>query len=305
MSGEWHILGAGAIGGLFARRLQLAGATVVVLSRHAAEKTRTLHFIDHGQTSNIALPCEPFTEGPPVSRLLVCTKAPGVLPALTSMASRISTDTQLILLVNGMGIGERVRAQFPNNAIAIGTTTAACFRDQNGAWNPVAAGETYLGWMDQRRTALPDWIELWQAAVSGFGWQEDIEEKLLAKLAVNAVINPATALWDVSNGAIIEPPLEKLSQQACAEVGAVLAQAGLDELSTTVQQRVWSVAAATAANTSSMRADLQAKRATEVEAILGYLLDTLKQRGAHPPATPLLDEWLQQLRDYEATRTAE
>ena len=42
MSERWHVLGAGAIGGLFACRLQLGGADVTLLAKEDEPPTREL-----------------------------------------------------------------------------------------------------------------------------------------------------------------------------------------------------------------------------------------------------------------------
>jgi 2-dehydropantoate 2-reductase len=112
------------------------------------------------------------------------------------------------------------------------------------------------------------------------------------KLAVNAVINPCTALNDVANGALAEPPWQEQAEQATREVTQILKAAKQTLVADTLASTIDRVIADTAHNTSSMLADIRAKRPTEHEAILGYLLEQLG------PATdaPLLTSWLSLLR---------
>jgi 2-dehydropantoate 2-reductase len=122
------------------------------------------------------------------------------------------------------------------------------------------------------------------------------------KLAINAVINPATALHNVNNGGLLSDTLRDEAMLACNEVADILRSIGDAALADQVHDIVTRVARETAANTSSMRADVMAGRGTEVEAILGYLLEYLKAQAQAPVATPLLDNWLQRLRNYEQER---
>jgi 2-dehydropantoate 2-reductase len=88
------------------------------------------------------------------------------------------------------------------------------------------------------------------------------------KLVVNAVINPLTALFDVNNGQIVENQhLIVLSKFLCEEACQVLSL-DLEYMWEYVQR----VAILTKDNISSMRADLNQQRQTEIDAISGYLL---------------------------------
>ena len=95
-----------------------------------------------------------------------------------------------------------------------------------------------------------------------------------------------------------------VAQQAIDEVSQVLAYANHGTLASTLGHTVEQVLAATATNTSSMRADLIAHRRTEVDDILGFLLNSLapdfSDNNQPRPATPLLETWLNELRQRSA-----
>jgi 2-dehydropantoate 2-reductase len=312
MGTRWHVLGVGAIGGLFAKRLHAGGQTVRLLQRRYPPAWRTLKFIEGESEHTIAqaleLPCEDPRQGDPIEHLLICTKSYAVIDAISQASSRITPNTEIVLLINGMGVGEALRDRYPLNPIMVGTTTAACYRDTEGHWHPVAAGRTMAGWLDDEERAMPDSMLAWQHCVHDYEWRQNMRDAQLAKLAINAVINPPTALHDVINGDLLSPELRPQFEQACAEVSAVLACAGAVSLAAQVHAQASAVAHATAGNMSSMRADVIGGKPTEVEAILGYLLEQLpaafdgEAAGAQVD-TPLLDQWLRALRDYEEARS--
>ena len=75
MSERWHVLGAGAIGGLFACRLQLGGADVTLLAREDEQPTREL-ILKSEQEQRFQFSQQIIAVGqPPIEHLLVCTKA--------------------------------------------------------------------------------------------------------------------------------------------------------------------------------------------------------------------------------------
>lgn len=102
-------------------------------------------------------------------------------------------------------------------------------------------------------------------------WKELIHTKLI----VNAVINPITALFNVENGAIIDNPYLHHIAQILAEETANVLMLDKDEAWEYVKQ----IAMKTKKNTSSMRADINLHRKTEIEAITGYILQEANGRS--------------------------
>ncbi|MDY0396293.1 2-dehydropantoate 2-reductase [Virgibacillus halophilus] len=107
-----------------------------------------------------------------------------------------------------------------------------------------------------------------------FQIRSDMLFMLSEKLAVNAVINPLTAIFDVDNGQILHNThLNCLAEQLCEEACNVL---GLEIR--VMWDRVMEVAEKTSANISSMRKDLHENRKTENDAISGYILKRAKKK---------------------------
>lgn len=109
---------------------------------------------------------------------------------------------------------------------------------------------------------------------------DDFYEMLLHKLIINAIINPLTAILQVENGQLLENPYYyKVARNLFAEVAAVV---NLQHAEKHFEQ-ICHICRQTAANRSSMLRDVEANRRTEVDAILGFLLEEATKNGQNAP----------------------
>lgn len=281
---HWHVLGAGAIGGLFAARLTHLGHTVTLLSRASGRSLRTLTYVADGAEEALEFVVQGPDTQEPIDHLLVATKSYDVEPAIESIAHRLRKGTDLVLLCNGMGYHQRVANRYPNQRIIAGTTTAGCSSPTPDRRILAGTGETRMGSINGERQK-PAWFESLERASWHCQWVEDISPLLLKKLAINAVINPLTALWDIPNGALMGGAMEVTFQRALNEVCTRLEWAGFHALASELPAAVTRVIQDTAANTSSMRSDWRKHGKTEVDAILGYLLEEMGSTTEAPSQT--------------------
>ncbi|WP_256240310.1 2-dehydropantoate 2-reductase [Bacillus sp. V3B] len=123
--------------------------------------------------------------------------------------------------------------------------------------------------------------------------EEDYEVMLLKKLIVNAVINPLTAILQVENGELIQNPYYyQLVKMIFIEI-----EQGL-QLQNKAQyfENVILVCKKTAHNYSSMLCDLEEGRPTEVDAILGYILEKAAEREIN---TPIIETFYRAVKGKE------
>jgi len=111
----------------------------------------------------------------------------------------------------------------------------------------------------------------------------DVRRRLWEKLAVNAAINPVTALARVENGALTEGPLAGLARTAAVETAAVARAGGVDLADETATDAAATVARETARNRSSMLQDVTRGRRTEIDAINGYVAKRAAATGQSVP----------------------
>jgi 2-dehydropantoate 2-reductase len=113
----------------------------------------------------------------------------------------------------------------------------------------------------------------------------DYYQMLVNKLIINAVINPLTAILQVKNGDLIENRYYFHALKTLfAEISNIL---DLDQPEEHFA-RILKVCHNTAENRSSMLKDIEAKRKTEVEAILGFILEEANRKETHAPQTESL-----------------
>jgi 2-dehydropantoate 2-reductase len=275
------VFGAGSLGSLVGARLaRVHDVTLVGRSRHV-EAVRTAGLAVTGVESFTATPAATTDWAGDATDLAVVTvKSFDTAAAAEALAA--GAPRAVLSLQNGMG-NEAVLADRLDAPVVAGTTTLGATRTAPGrvAWN--GRGTTTVGpWTDgadaaARRVGAAFRKAGFDATVTG-----DIRGPLWEKLAVNAAINPLTALARVDNGAVAEPPLDRVARRAATEVAGVARRSGVDLSDERAAGRTVEVARTTADNRSSMRADVEAGRRTEVDAINGYVVDRARSADGVP-----------------------
>lgn len=265
---DWHILGAGAIGTLFAHRLANAGCRVTLLSRTDAEVQRTLALESGGVTQKHTFPTSPPEDRTPIAQLLVSTKAAAVDPAIHSIRHRLQAQSTVLVLANGMGFA----SDLPHGLAAFrGTSTDGAWRHPAGRTIQAGSGTTRIG-LPGVAMAPPDWFRDSWGRLRDCRWDNAIETTLWRKLAINCVINPLTAAYRCRNGELASATYRHLLSALCNEVSSACRAAGRDAAASSLLEDVLAVIDGTAQNRSSMLQDALGGRATEIDFINGYLL---------------------------------
>ncbi len=272
---NWHVLGLGSLGSLCALRLLNAGQTVAVLPAAPAHTvSRTVHRA--GQPAvTITLPC---IGNEPVVHLVLAVKAPHTCSALLPWLQRLDAGATLICLQNGFGSLDNL-ALPAQLRVLHAVSTDGVWRDADQI-HVAAENDTLIG----DAGAAPDWLASVQRGWPQLHWCEDIELARWRKLAVNAVINPLTALYRCRNGALLDGAERQLAMQQLASEVDLLARQLFPDWPCDTASRSAEIARQTAANTSSMLADVLAGRRTEIDYINGYLLRHAQRLGIALPA---------------------
>ncbi len=280
---HWHIVGAGAIGCLFADTLRLAGCTTTLVMRpgHAATQLALVVERDGSRSEHCFNAVSP-ERAEPITRLLVTTKAYDVRDAVAGVAHLVSDDGCVLLMANGMGFAEQVREDWPELDVFCGTTTEGAYRVGPQHIRHAGRGETRIGREGTARQ--PPWFAQLADALDNCLWDPHIEAALWTKLTVNCVINPVTALHRCRNGELgSDKALAAEVALLCDEVAAVSAAAGFAGVADALPATVNEVIAGTADNRSSMLQDMEAGRRTEIDYINGYLLRVAERHGIDAP----------------------
>lgn len=293
------IVGAGAMGSLLAARLALAEIPVALYSRPsghltAVQRDGLVLEEEDGRRARIALPA---TSHPAILGMawlvVVLVKTWQTAAALVPLRDLVPADAAVLTLQNGLGNPDAIRDALGPREVIVGVTTQAALRTEPGVVRHTGGGLTALGREDGRGDAR---VTRAVRALNEAGWPAvavaDIERWVWRKLAVNAAINPLTALAGVSNRVVAEEP--RLRAQAAAlatEVATVAAAHGHDlGGAEAVAALVEEVARATGDNRSSMLRDLERGERTEIEAINGAVVAAGARLGIATPANLLMTE---------------
>jgi 2-dehydropantoate 2-reductase len=200
-----------------------------------------------------------------------------------------------LTLQNGLGNLEQLTAVLGQHRANLGITSEGAALLEPGKVRHAGVGHTTIA--DVAGTAVPpqEVVSLFQAA----GFQTSLAANATGlawgKLAINAGINPLTAVLQVPNGFLAENELARwMMAQAATEVAQVAAAQGIQLPFTDVAAQALAVAQATAANHSSMRQDLANGRLTEIGAICGQVVEYGRRYAISTPVNVVLQTAVQQ-----------
>lgn len=275
------VLGAGALGTLFAAYLSRTSSEVWLLSRQPLGAVTV---------DGVAYPHVRLGRPHECDLLLVLVKSYDTAEAVAGAPEAAVACT----LQNGWGNADILADRFGAARVLAGTTAHGATLLRPGAVRHAGNGETRLGpWAPAGPAAAMAETIVALLTAAGLGPAAalvDPRPALWAKLAVNCGINALTALHGVPNGALLqEAALRHEMAAAAREAGQVAAAHGVT-LPEEPAETVARVAAATAANRSSMLQDLARGRRTEVDAINGALVRLAAQVGLTAPVNQRLWE---------------
>jgi 2-dehydropantoate 2-reductase len=302
---HWFIIGAGAIGCLWAASLQQQNirATLVVRDQQSVD--------DFGANGGLSLSHEQqtITVQPEVvsacaidqvvERVIVATKAQHTAEALASIADRLTDNATILLLQNGMGQQQTIAEHYPSAELYCGISTDGVFT--TSPFNIVHAGigRTVIGrfpQQDSEAAELKALISQLPTEQLRLASSDRIEGLLFQKLLINTLINPLTAIHQCRNGDLLTlPEVYQQLEQLAAEVDQLTRALGLYRDIGPALALARDVATTTANNRSSMLQDRQAGRRTEIDYILGYLCALAEKNHV---ATPMCENLLNTVRQW-------
>ena len=281
---QWTILGAGAVGSLFATHLQRIGQQVNLLDTRQPHRQQTkpmlLEQLD-GSICMCELDCIRYQDLAQIGCLLVTTKVWQVTHALQPLVGILPESCPIVLLHNGMGTAEWLTEHFPHNPLLAGVTSCGALKNDACHIKHTGFGETWLGALNSAGAQWQTLVSPLADALGHAAWSEHIQERQWQKLVVNAVINPLSAVYDQQNGVLLQHQDD--IAELCLELQPLLLQQGLTKTASEWRELVLQVVDRTAQNYSSMQQDLANRRRTEIDYITGYLLQQAERSGLELP----------------------
>ena len=277
------IIGGGAVGLLFASYLQEKHDVILYTrSVNQSEMIREngLIRVKGDESKSLTLNVRPIQqwEDNGVELVIFCVKQYALEEVINSIS--LKPNLPLLFVQNGMGHLSLLQT-LETHSIFIGSVEHGALRVNNHTVNHTGSGITRLAIYRTRPT--DQWIldDLYSQTIAAFPFQNepDYLRMLTMKLVVNAVINPLTALLDVTNGKLLaNENYYLLFHQLFDEVCLAL---NLEK--PTYYEKLVHVCENTAQNESSMLKDIKHGRKTEIDAILGYVLEVAYKNEIEVP----------------------
>jgi 2-dehydropantoate 2-reductase len=226
--------------------------------------------------------------------VLVLVKAWASAEAVAPLQPYLTRDTIVVTLQNGLGNASALRSALLRDGmrphVYLGVTTQAAMRVEPGVIVHTGSGITAIG---RRANPVNAALSAIAQAMSGASLQtvavDDIHRWVWRKLAVNAAINPLTALGGVENRAIASDPALKTAAETIArEVVSVGKASGVKIDVAEVLAAIEDVARSTGDNRSSMLVDLDSGSPTEIDAINGAIVAEARRHAIKVPANQVM-----------------
>ena len=299
------IIGTGSLASLFAARLSRAGTRVTMLGTWQAglqnlnENGVRLVDEDGREWKYPVVATDHPADCRPARFALVLVKSWQTARAAQQLAVCLAPDGLALTLQNGLGNHEILSAALGTDRVASGTTTTGAALLGPGLVRPGGEGAISV----EADPRLPPLIGLLERAGFSIAAVSDLKTLVWGKLAINAAINPLTALLRVPNGELLARPTARdLMGKAAREVAAVAATQGIILPYPDPAAAAEDVAARTATNRSSMLQDVRRGAPTEIDAICGAVVEAGAAAGLQTPINQALWQLVKALRQPENGR---
>ncbi|WP_186380841.1 ketopantoate reductase family protein [Paenibacillus xylanexedens] len=300
------IIGAGSLGLLYGSKLQAAGHQVRYWTRTSEQasnmKKLGLQIIEPNEAevltisgADIQAHCiknlaETWAHSPG-SWLLLMVKQTAMDKIIHDIKSMGKEPLNIICFQNGIGHVAKLQEAMRGATIYNAITTEGAKRVGTEVIR-AGEGQTWIGQSDEAsprhggqagENGLISLVHTIQQAGFDCTVSNQIDKLIYRKLIINAVINPLTAVWRISNGELLlNKERTTIMRQLYDEAISVYRASGITA-DADLWEQLLNVCQTTASNTSSMLADVLEGRRTEIDSINGQVVNLARQCGLTAP----------------------
>ncbi len=300
------IIGAGAMGSVYAARFAEAGHEVVAIDpwRAHMDAIAAQGLRLDGPDGNRTVTDIQATDAPEAAEgaglVVIATKAAGVAGAAQALRPHLGTETTVVTIQNGLGAGERIAAHLPGEAVLLGVadgfgaSVPAPGHVRHAAMKLIRLGELSGGETDR----LQKVAEIWQGAGFNARTFADIHQLIWEKLLCNVTLSAPCTVFDCTVGELLDHPEHWRTALACtSEAHACGLAEGIGFGFDDPVDYVTRFAEALRGASPSMRLDHLAGRRSEIDFINGAIPSIGRRHGI---ATPVNAELTEAVRAREA-----
>jgi len=298
------IVGAGAMGSLFAARLAGAGHAVSLVE---IDERRRERIADHGlevqvdgRTLRCGVPCYLPADLPAGQDVLVLlTKFGALRPALGDCRHALGDRAFVVVLSNGLGVEAQLADLIPRHALILGVTEVAAdltddivhgSMDGSVRIGPAVSSDEAVRFTHDLRDCLDG---------AGFRAEAspDITGQIWQKVAFNAAFNALAAIADKPVGGLDNPSGRWIVTAAMDEAVAVAGAGGYVLDREALMRKIDGAFHAQADHLPSMLQDRRAGRRTEIDAINGAIVRFGEELGVPTPVNRTLRDLVRLMQE--------
>ena len=293
-----QIIGGGAVGLLLASFFAEKNFSVEVVSKREkqCEALHTYKLIRNSFTGDV----ETFVVGATTQLakcpnfVVIATKY-DALAQIYPLLEKMPTTVPLLFIQNGLAHYEEA-LRLPQQHIAFGSAQFGAQREND--YTVIHRGIGVLKVAVARGNIEKfSFIEKLRSELLPVQYENDAEKMLFEKALLNCFINPLTAILKVQNGELLTNKhaytlLEMLYEELVAAFPNIRVQFPFESVTALCEK--------TATNTSSMLADRLAGRKTEVETIVGAILQKAAREYKQTPTLRTLYEMIKAIEQVES-----
>ncbi|EFM12806.1 2-dehydropantoate 2-reductase [Paenibacillus curdlanolyticus YK9] len=309
------IVGGGAIGLLYGARLAMAAYDVAIWTRTGRQaellNEEGIEFVARDRLAVVPVAAYAVADGAQQdnyalshdrSVVFVTVKQPQLTDALVDHVASITRSGDFVIgMQNGIGHMDRLMRALPGRVVLAGVTTEGALRHHPRTVEFTGEGQLHVGSIAPSHPSIRDESTQEVEKVRESGQKmlmdmlakagitailsNDMSNRIYQKLLINAVINPLTAIFDLSNGMLPAHAARRALMRALhEETFTALNAAGYqEEGSEESWERLLQVCERTASNISSMLADVRRGSMTEVDWINGGVCEVAARYGQAAP----------------------
>ncbi len=291
------VIGAGAMGCLFAARIAQSGAQVMLIDVDAARLEAIardgIALTDDSGTRIVPLATGTAEQATgPFDLVLLFTKGMHSRAAIRSVAHlAVPGGPHVLTLQNGLGNPEIVAEVFPQARILKGI--AALPADLHG---PTGVSSHGAGHIELGAMTPEGWNGAWAAVAllgrSGFEarFSEHVDVAIWEKVAFNAALNALAAITLQPNAGMDNAPGRRIVAAMVSEVVATARACGVAVDRTRIDGAIDFALVHHGGHRASMLQDRLAGRASEIESINGAVVARARAAGIAAPVTETMTD---------------
>jgi 2-dehydropantoate 2-reductase len=300
VKGDLHLLivGAGAMGCLFAARLKRAGFQVTLLEKiqeTVDSITAEGLFVD-GVSGEYRVMVSAYSGHAPrqPDLVIICVKSYDTREAGETIQPWLHPDAPILTLQNGVGNIEILQDVFGKKRVLGGVTAEGATVLAPGKIRHAGQGDTIVG--DGK--AAGEIVAVFEKAGFNIRAVQDINPFIWGKLIINVGINALAAITRLKNGRLPElQGTRRIMEMAVAEAVAVIEAKNIGIPYPDPVGRVVEVCKATAGNVASMLQDVLNKKKTEIDSINGAVVREGAALGIPTPVNFTLTSLVQAIQE--------